>query len=74
MVVKLTTLETRRLQGDLIETFKILKGFDKTSLSCPTNKLTNPRGHSLKLFKQGFNTNKVGWGKMDGWVRWTYVA
>jgi len=27
-LVNLTTLETRRLRGDLIEVFKILKGFD----------------------------------------------
>src|SRR6267154_5187682 len=31
--VKLTTLETRRLRGDLIKMFKMLKDFDKTSLS-----------------------------------------
>src|SRR3989442_7067441 len=55
--VKLTTLETRRLRGDLIEMFKILKGFDKTSLPIATNNLSNRRGHSLKLFKQRFNTN-----------------
>jgi len=27
-LVNLTTLETRRLRGDLIEVFKIFKGFD----------------------------------------------
>ena len=59
--VNLTTLETRRLRGDLIEMFKILKGFDHTSLSIVTNKLSNLRGHSLKLFKQIFNTNIGTW-------------
>ena len=53
----MTTLETRRLRGDLIEMFKMLKGFDKTSLSIATNKLSNLRGHSLKLFKHRFNTS-----------------
>src|SRR5437867_97671 len=55
--VKLTTLETRCLRGDLIEMFKILKGFDKSSLPIATNNLSNRRGHNLKLFKQRFNTN-----------------
>src|SRR5260221_6398115 len=55
--VKLTTLETRRFRGDLIEMFKILKGLDKIRLSIATNKLSNLRGHSLKLFKQRFNTD-----------------
>ena len=54
-VVNLTTLETRRLREDLIEMFKILKGFDRASLPFATNKLSNLRGHSLKLFKQRFN-------------------
>ena len=53
----MTTLETRRLRGDLIDMIKMLKGFDKTSLSSATNKLSNLRGQSLKLFKQRFNTN-----------------
>ena len=34
-----------------------MKGFDKASLPFATNKLSNLRGHSLKLFKQRFNTN-----------------
>ncbi len=54
----LTTLETRRLRGDLIEVFKILKGFDDISKSKFFD-LTNTclKGHSLKLYKCRFNTN-----------------
>jgi ribonuclease P/MRP protein subunit RPP40 len=54
--VNLTTLETRRLRGDLIEMFKILNNFDKALLPTIAN-TSNLRGHSLKLFKQRFNTN-----------------
>jgi len=32
-ILGLTTLESRRLSGDLIEVFKIVKGFDKFSFS-----------------------------------------
>ena len=52
----LTTLETRRLRGDLIETFKIVKGFSNLhvidffsfhdTVSRPT------RGHNMKLYKR----------------------
>jgi len=48
----LTTLETRRLQEDLIEVFKIFKGFDDVK---PTDfftmSSTELRGHELKLYK-----------------------
>jgi len=48
----LTTLETRRLRGDLIEVFKIFKGFDDVK---PTDfftmSSTGLRGHELKLYK-----------------------
>ena len=49
--------QSNRLRGDLIEMFKILKGFDKASLDITTNQLSGLRGHSLKLFKSRFNTN-----------------
>src|SRR6266536_4144867 len=49
----ITTLETRRLRGDLIEVFKILKGLegiDRDKLFLLSfNKL---RGHDLKLYKR----------------------
>ena len=50
--LRLTTLETRRLRGDLIEVFKIFKGFDK--LEPERFFMVNDsgtRGHDLKLFK-----------------------
>ncbi len=54
----LTTLENRRLRGDMIEVFKIIKGFDNV----PVNTLfelssCSLRGHSLKLYKDSFKTN-----------------
>ena len=56
--LKLTILETRRLRGDLIEVFKILKDFDKVDCIDFFVLSTNTyRGHSLKLFKVRFNTN-----------------
>jgi len=56
--LNLTTLETRRLRGDLLQMFKLLKGFDDVDYKelgvFSSNSL---RGHSLKLFKDRFNTN-----------------
>ena len=48
----LTTLETRRLRGDLIEVFKMFKGFDNIKLN-DFFKLssTSLRGHTLKIYK-----------------------
>ena len=54
----LTTLETRRNRGDLIETFKIIKGFEDVN-----NELFFPlaintahiRGHDLKFCKRVLN-------------------
>jgi len=48
----LTTLGTRRLRGDLIEVFKMFKGFDNITLN-DFFKLssTTLRGHTLKIYK-----------------------
>jgi hypothetical protein len=46
------TLETRRIQGDLIEVFKILKGMDYVAEQIFFSRAVgNTRGHELKLFK-----------------------
>ena len=49
----LISLEMHRVRGDLIQVFKMLKGFDKVNFDkffkfSPVNKT---RGHSYKLFK-----------------------
>ena len=54
----ITTLETRRLRGDLIEAFKIIKGFDKVDyLKFFHLSTTGLRGHNVKLFKPSFKRN-----------------
>jgi len=51
-ILKLSTLETRRLRGDLIEVFKMFKGFDNLDLLMFFELNTAPtRGHFLKLVK-----------------------
>ena len=56
--IGLTTLETRRLRGDLIEVFKIIKGCDKVDyqkfFQLSTSQL---RGHTYKLYKIRVLTN-----------------
>ena len=55
----LTTLEERRIRGDLIETFKMVKGISKVDhtkfFSISENNRT--RGNSYKLEKKQCNTN-----------------
>jgi len=49
----LTTLETRRLRGDLIEVFKISKGYDNIGSEIFFSKnASNLRGHSMKVTKK----------------------
>ena len=51
----LTTLETGRLRGDLIEVFKINKGYDNIGSEIFFSKnASNLRGHSMKVIKKGF--------------------
>jgi hypothetical protein len=53
--LNLTSLETRRLRGDLIEVFKMFKGFDDVNVhDYFTMGNSSLRGHSLKLFKSRF--------------------
>jgi len=51
-ILQLTTLETRRKRGDLIEVFKTLKKFDNVD-SNVRFKLSSAalRGHDYKLFQ-----------------------
>jgi len=54
-VLGLTTLETRRLRGDLIETYKILHGKEDIDHHQLFELVSNDhalRGHDLKLYKQ----------------------
>jgi ribonuclease P/MRP protein subunit RPP40 len=63
----LTTLETRRLHGDLVEMFKIFEGFDdlearkyfEFSSTAPT------RGHGLKLVKHGCHLDSRNFFHLD---------
>ena len=54
----IATIKTRRLRGDLIEIFQIIKGFDKVDyLKFFHMSTTGLRGHNLKLFKPSFKRN-----------------
>ena len=58
----LTTLEERRIHGDMLETFKILKGFDKVDADSAFLALDQDqrrtRGHQLKFIKPRHRTFK----------------
>ena len=72
-VLNITSLETRRIRGDLIQTFKIINGFDNITWNTPN--VFNPRldvhytrGHCFKLTREvvknceqrhNFYTNRV---------------
>ena len=63
-ILSLTTLEERRTRGDLIQQFKIFKGFDKVKWSHPPQpkirvenmeSLMRTRGHSFKYTKENLS-------------------
>ncbi|XP_077984552.1 uncharacterized protein LOC144439155 [Glandiceps talaboti] len=51
--LNITTLEERRRRGDLIQVFRLIKGFDKSDyeLLFKLHQTSRTRGHSLKLVK-----------------------
>ena len=72
--LNITTLETHRLRGDLIEVFKIVKGVDNVNFRNFFHlSTTGLRVHSLKIFKLSFKhdvgkytfSNRV----IDSWNR-----
>lgn len=72
--LNLTTLETRRIRGDLIEVFKIYHGF--TDLNCQdffTPSSTQLRGHEFKMYKNRIYTDlgkfSFGYRVIDLWNR-----
>jgi hypothetical protein len=77
---KLISLEKRRVRGDLIQVFKILKGFDKVDYRdyFEISQENRTRGHSLKLVKKRsksdirkyFFTQRIieGWNKLPQYV------
>ena len=53
-----STLEDRRLRGDMIQVFKLVEGFDIVAPNTFFNvSTTGLRGHTFKLYKSGFSTN-----------------
>jgi hypothetical protein len=55
-MVGLTTLECKRTRADLIEVFKILKGFEGIEEQLFFRRhISNTRGHSMILYKDRVN-------------------
>ena len=74
-ILRLTTLETRFLWADLIEVFKILRGFENLDPDRFFQVIEDgaTRGHSFKLFKKRYRLD-VGKFKFfsrvcEGWNR-----
>ena len=58
----LFSLERRRLRGDPIEVYKIIRGIDKVNIwkLFPGSEVTNTRGHGFKVKGARFNTDVRG--------------
>ena len=70
----MTSLQVRRMRGDLIQVFKMVKGIDNVCLNdFFTMCNTNLRRHDLKFYKQRFlsNTGKISFTSrvVDAWNR-----
>src|SRR6266516_3652752 len=71
--LNLTTLETRRIRADLIETYKIFNGLDRLDPDdfFELSQVKGTRGHRYKIFKKGFRSNlgKYSFGNrvIDEW-------
>ena len=70
--LNLTTLETRRVRGDLLEMFKIIQGLDRIDYAdFITFCSSELRGHSCKLFKPRVLTNfgkfSFSFRVVEGW-------
>ena len=61
-ILKLPSLEDRRKRGDLIQTFKLLKGFYSVNVAdlFESDYDESRRGHPWKLKKNRWNTRKRG--------------
>ena len=78
--LNLFSLQKRRRRGDMIETFKMLKGFDRLDIQnlFEMDNVCKTRGHGLKLKKKRFNfdtakfffTNRIvdDWNKLPSYV------
>ena len=76
----LTTLVTRRIRGDMIQTFKILNGFDDLEPEIFFKlRDSNTRGHKFKIYKESFGSKVIGknvfsnrvvneWNGLPEWV------
>ena len=62
MDLRLFSLERRRLRGDLIETYKMVRGLDRVDSESlfPRMEMASTRGHSFKLRGNRYRTEVRG--------------